>query len=157
MSITLDYIQLVPQSFCMFVMPDFIRSPVTSLPPSSVRWTPVLRFLRLPSVGLQTPETGLPPGPFVCLLCRILSGLQSLKTLETFPSRGPRRIFNSWGERRQWLHLRFSRAVSSYAIHLPNAKKHRTPFGIRCKGTAYFWEWLGKFSQFFPNFFPIIC
>ena len=41
------------------------------------------RFLRLPSVGLQTPETGLPPGPFVCLLCRILSGLQSLKSLWT--------------------------------------------------------------------------
>ena len=72
--ITFSFLMLCIRTICFAVCFSFY------LPYRSLR---SFRFLRLPSVGLQTPETGLPPGPFVCLLCRILSGLQSLKSLWT--------------------------------------------------------------------------
>ena len=63
---------------------------------------------------------------FALLVLPVPPALKSLRTLETLETLLPlgrtASVCDSpTEERRQWLHLRFNRAVSSYAIHLPNA------------------------------------
>ena len=81
------------------------------------------------------PSRGMPSGLFFLAGAGVWQTPLLLRPLRRFKIMGSPRICNPWGERRQELLCRFSRAVSTVAISLPTARTSALPtsaLGVLC-------------------------
>lgn len=76
------------------------------------------------------PFRGMPSGFFFLAVADVCQTPFFLRPLRRFKIMGSPRICNPWGERRQELLCRFSRAVSTVAISLPNARTSALPISV---------------------------